>query len=305
MKRRQLLFGAVTTAAGVGLLTGSEAYTRDRSHRQVQVDVAGDEDAYVGLDRLESVTIDDTDSCSMQVDLLTITNQSKLVLGSFQVEIDLDDADAFTITNVTVPDQLEIGETGAVTVTVESSGQQATTGTVVVTAETVGDDPAGVYGPEGRFELHRSWQLSLTADCQREAPSFVALGGTTDVDGDAVEIVYDEEGVWERVEWDASVDPETVVLFAGTGTPGFDESEGEQSFLNYDIGDENSAVRGEEDQEAGRTPPGGAEETGQTPECPCRNDSDAVPGTEDGTKFGVDDQDGTVSGDGESICNGS
>ena len=204
---------------------------------------------------------------------------------------------------MTVPGRLEVGETGAVTVTVEGSGQEATTGTVVVTAETVGDDPAGVYGPEGRFELHRSWELTLEADCQpdREAPSFFALCGTTGVDPDAVEIVYDEEGVWERVEWDSSVDPETVVLFSGTGTPGFDESKGKQSSLNYNVGDENTAVRGEEDQEA--TPPGGADETGQTPPCPCQNDSDAVPGTEDGVKFDVN-EDGTVSG-GDSVCNGS
>jgi len=176
----------------------------------------------------------------------------------------------------------------------------------VITAETVGDNPGGVHGPEGRFELHRSWQLTLEADCRpdREAPSFLALCGATDVDGEDVRIVYDDEGVWERVEWDSSVDPETVVLYSGTGADGFDKTEGKPSFLNYDIGERTSAGRGKEDQEAGRTPPGGAESTGQTPLCPCRNNSVMVPETDAGVKFDIND-DGTVSGNGDSVCNGS
>ena len=301
MKRRQLLFGAVTTAAGVGLLTGSEGLTQGVSQRQVQVDVASDEDAYLGLELLETVTIDG-EECETQVDLLTITNQSKLVLKAFQVEIDLGDADAFDITNISVPDELETGETDAVTVTIVSSGQETTTGTVTVTAESDGDDPGGVHGTEGRFELHRSWQISLEADCpiDPESPSFVAFCGTTDVDSDDVNVVYDDEGVWERVEWNSEIDPETVALYSGTGTAGFDEDKGEQSYLNYNIDEESHAHIGGEDQEAGQTPPPAADKTGQTPQCPCQNESD-FPGTDDGVKFDIDD-DGTVSGDDGSVC---
>lgn len=300
MRRRQLLFGAVTTATGAGILTGAEGFAKSASHRTARVAVEDDGDAYLGLGFLGSVTL--TGDCEKTVDILTITNQSKLVLTDLTVSITLA-ASGFTITDVGVPDTLEIGETKPVTVTIESGGQERTTGTVSVELDADGDDPHTTFNEEGRFEIHRSWNVDLEAECAVEAPSFIALCGSPGAVTRDDLTITDDNGVWTGVHWAQDVAPETVVLYSGTGTTGF--TEGDQSYLNYDIDEGQTSVeRGEHDQEAGQSPSGetqrpSAEETGQTPSCPCQNDTN-VPGYNSGIKFETDD-DGSLSPP-EDVC---
>lgn len=176
MRRRELLFGAVSAATGVGLLTGTRGVSQSESQRTARVAVDGDEDAYVGLEFTERISLDGSGTCTETVDILTITNQSKLELTDFQVSIRLS-ADAFEITDKTVPGTLSTGETGTVTVTIQSSGMESTVATVDLVANTNGDDPQEVFGAEGRFELHRSWEVSLEANCAvpGTAVSFIAF----------------------------------------------------------------------------------------------------------------------------------
>lgn len=298
MRRRQLLFGAVTTATGAGILTGAEGFAESASHRTVRVAVADDDDAYLGLGFLGSVTL--TGDCEETVDILTITNQSKLVLTDIGVTISLE-APGFATTDVRVPERIAIGETKPVTVTIESAGQGRTTGTVSVELDADGDDPHATVSEEGRFEVHRSWDVHLEADCPVEAPSFIALSDSPGADAGDITITYDDDGVWEAVHWVDDVDPATVVLYSGTGTEGF--SKGNQSYLNYDVGGAQTSVeRGEQDQEVGQTggPPADDPATGQTPSCPCQNETDELPGYDSGVKFETDD-DGSLSSP-EDIC---
>lgn len=223
MRRRELLFGAITAATGAGLLTGARGVSRSESQRTARVAVEGEEDAYVGLELRDRLTLDGTGDCTGTATILTVTNQSKLTLTNFQVDIALQHAEAFEITDLTVPDRLETGETGTVTVTVASSGSENTVATVDLVANTDGDDPQSVLGTQGRFELHRSWELALRADCAVPGTeiSFVAFvpsdtDTTTALSNTTVEsVARNADGEITLVEWRSETPVAETVVYGG------------------------------------------------------------------------------------------
>lgn len=223
MRRRELLFGAVTAATGAGLLTGVRGVSRSESQRTARVAVEGEEDAYVGLEYRDRLTLDGTGDCTATADVLTVTNQSKLELTNFQVDITLEHADAFEIIDITVPDRLATGETGTVRVTVASSGSESTVATVDLVANTDGDDPGSVSGIEGRFELHRSWNLALSADCAVPGTeiSFIAFvpsdtGQVSALSKATVEsVARNADGEVTFVEWHSETPVAETVVYGG------------------------------------------------------------------------------------------
>lgn len=223
MRRRELLFGAVSVATGAGLLTGAQGVSRSGSQRTARVAVEGEDDAYVGLEFRDRLTLDGTGNCTETADILTVTNQSKLEFTNFQVDITLDNAGAFEITDTTVPDSLATGESGTVTVTVASAGSENTVATVDLVANTDGDDPQSVLGTQGRFELHRSWELALRANCAVSGPevsfmAFVPEGAAeaTALSTPTVEsMARNADGEVTLVEWQSETSVAEVVVYGG------------------------------------------------------------------------------------------
>ena len=124
-----------------------------------------------------------------------------------------------------------------------------------------------------------------------ELPSFIAFcGDDLPVKKGDVDLNFDDNDVWERFSWDFDDEGlETVVLFSGQGTAGFETDDGQQSFLNYGIDENQTTVEiGQEDQKVPRNPPGSTK-TGQHPNCPCPSDSEEVSNSQTGVKFNIND----------------
>lgn len=258
MKRRTFLLGISTAAAGGSALLGSGAFSEVSPQRAAEVEVVGDENAYLRLE-YPDLSVE----CSNTVTLVEITNLSKEELTSFDIKII--SVGGGTVENVQTPGSLTVGESGDVTAEVDCDGTE--TATVTFTVEAAGSETSV-------RAKHRSNDISC--DCQSTTGiSFVAFCG--DVDESDIDCTVDAAD--DTVEWENNGDGtiDVLVLYGGFGSY---TSKGPY-FLNFNDPPNGTVSVGEEDEKVPK------DDTSQEPSCPSPDQ------TNSGVKFEVAD-DGTV-----------
>lgn len=260
MKRRTFLLGMSTAAAGGSALLGSGAFSGVSPQRAAEVEVVGDDNAYLRL-KYPDLSVE----CSNTVTLVEITNLSKEELTSF--EIKNISVDGGTVENVQTPDSLTVGESGDVTAEVDCDGTE--TATVTFTVEATGSETS---------VRARERSNDIGCNCQSTTGiSFVAFCG--DVSESDIDCTVDAAA--DTVEWknngDGTIDD--LVLYGGFGSY---TSKGPY-FLNFNDppNSDGTVSVGEEDEKVQK------DETSQEPSCPSPDQ------TNSGVKFEVAD-DGTV-----------
>lgn len=117
MKRRKFILGTATASIGGSALLGSGAFSRVDSHRNVHIEIVGDDDAYL---RLEYPTVEIVD-CAGTVTLLTITNRLKAAIDGVEFEL-IDSDDNLDVEDIELPDTpIGVGEQGEVTAVIACS----------------------------------------------------------------------------------------------------------------------------------------------------------------------------------------
>ncbi len=175
MKRRRFILGTATASIGGSALLGSGAFSRVDSQRHVQIEVVGDDDAYL---RLEYPAIEIVD-CVATVTLLTVTNRLKAAIDDLEFEL-VDPDDELGIDDIELPDTpIGVGEQG--NVTAEITCNEDVTGQVGFEIEVDGTDLS--------VEAHRSDADAIDVECVCACESETAWS-----DGEPYN--PDEEGSW-------------------------------------------------------------------------------------------------------------
>ena len=152
MKRRRLLLGMCTAAAGGSALLGSGSFSDVASQRTVEVEVVGDENAYLTLQYSDS-----SFECSEEVTVVTITNHTLEEIDNIVVDDSVTGTE-ITLSNLSVSTEtLGIGDSATVTADAQATSGTQTTETLTFDVETT--------GLESSIEaIGRS--VDITADCQ-------------------------------------------------------------------------------------------------------------------------------------------
>ena len=108
MKRRNFVAAMGTAGIGGSAIVGSGAFSRVESKRQVKIETVGDDEAYLRLVYNDGIEFD----CAEEVTLLWVTNQLKSDITD--VTFDVVGNENVTVTDVQVPDSLEVGEKGEI-----------------------------------------------------------------------------------------------------------------------------------------------------------------------------------------------
>ena len=260
MKRRRFIVGTATAAIGGSALLGSGAFSRVESHREVTIEVVGDEDAYLRLVYGKDLTIDD---CVGELEI-EVTNQLKADVDSVEFEIFGDD---LSVVDPTVPDSIGLGETEIITVTIECEED---------ISEKIGFE-IEVDGEDLSVEAHRATgddRIQVDCNCPTfEGPtiSWVTFCGS-DLHPEDIEFsnfVTDADGGLGKVDWEYNGDGtvETVVVKAG------------QPIYNIEVdGDSSGTIEQDADGEYGEE----TDDEQQPPNEPC-------PDGQCGPKFEWDD----------------
>lgn len=131
MKRRRLLLGMCTAAAGGSALLGSGSFSDVASQRTVEVEVVGDENAYLTL-QYSDISFD----CSEEVTVVTITNHTLEEIDNIVVDISVTGTE-ITLSNPSVSTEpLGIGDSATVTADAQATSGTQTTETVTFDVET-------------------------------------------------------------------------------------------------------------------------------------------------------------------------
>ena len=330
MKRRDVLtsMGAATAAGSV--LVGAGAYSRVEAQRGVTVEIVGDEDAYLGLrygaldvecgDVVTFVTVTNQLKQPVKIDDLGFADVDDVELSDpwfVRCSDEEGEQEEFAKND----DELAVGQCVEVKVEILDCPVEPVTVEVPFDVEVSDEDVLVIAQGSG----DRS--VEITCECPREhGLSFVAFCGDVSAgDIEELDVLYDtEEDKLEGVSWslvkgfDGNI--EGLVLYGGFGEFDFDgacdenpDFEGKQTFLNYyengedsknyENGEDSKVEIKPDDEEAGsdlkvaRDPTQDTEtcpDTGQTPSCPCPDDTNGSGWeTGEGVKFEVAD-DGTL-----------
>ena len=134
MNRRTFLVGGVSVAAGGSALLGSGALSEAETNRDVTIEVVGDEDAYLRL-VYESQTVD----CDETITLVELTNHLRERLTAIEFTYDVE-GDNVTVSELDVPDSLDVGDSGDVTARVECDESTETTVSLTFDVSVSNDD---------------------------------------------------------------------------------------------------------------------------------------------------------------------
>lgn len=205
MNRRTFLLGMGTATAGGGALLASGSFSRTASQRDTSVEIVGDDGAYLGIELFAPSVCDGT------VDIANITNQfsDAQTLTDIAAEV-VSSPDDITVSVGGVPDQLDVGEAGTVTLDVDCQGA-----TDPKTAEL----RVEANGTAESVEVHRDVEIDCACDTSTATGiSFVAFcdGGNTNFDIESIE-VESRNGDTEPTEirWETSDHVDEVVVYGG------------------------------------------------------------------------------------------
>ena len=211
MRRRTVLAGLGTAAAGGSALLASGSFSRVESNRAVTIERVGDEDAYIRL-----VYTDRSVDCTDTVELVEITNQLKDDL--VELEVELQNVEDSILGDLSVPGPLAVGESGSVTLTVECDPGEETTTTVLF----------DVYAQStSSYVEAESREIDISCSCSSENPetfdgtaiSFAAFcsGDTpaTVTDITVTHVKPDEADEPTGISWTSDDPISEVVLYGG------------------------------------------------------------------------------------------
>ena len=255
MKRRRFIVGTATAAIGGSALLGSGAFSRVESHREVTIEVVGDEDAYLrltfdnrGVDTLE----DEEQSFECEGELeITVTNQTKDRIDDIELIPIFENTEVENV-STKVPDEseLEVGESKEIIVEFNCVPGVKSTGTFGfdITVE----DKKG----ETIIEAHREDVIEIDCECPFDTDiSWVAFCR------DDGKVEADITGIDQNtVTWESPKQIDEVVLFGGNKFALSDFDEGKKSGTEEFDQTENTQAQGPptvkfEDDEDGRCPP--------------------------------------------------
>jgi hypothetical protein len=139
MKRRNVLASMGAFTASGSLVIGSNGFTSTEVERDVDIDVVGDEDAFLGL-IYEDFEVEEppnnVEPTTLRADyeerLVELLNQVGVALTVDEFEIDVETDDGVEAELSHVPDTLGIGESGDVLVDIECSSVRLETETAIV-----------------------------------------------------------------------------------------------------------------------------------------------------------------------------
>lgn len=135
MKRRTVLLGIGTAAAGGSLVLGSGSFSDVASQRTVKLAVVGDENAYLTL-QYSDIAFE----CAETVTLFTVTNHTLDSIDNITVDVTITGTE-ITLDNVTMSEQtLGVGDSATVTADAEANSGTQSTETVTFDVETTGVD---------------------------------------------------------------------------------------------------------------------------------------------------------------------
>lgn len=222
MNRRKFLLGSATTLTGSGLLVGTQGTSSVESKREVTFQVAGDEDAYLGIEYPEGVDID----CNGVV-RITLKNQAKEDFTFVDFEYSLVDGDKISIDNVNEPNNIDLGSAEDVEIDVSCNSNSTVPDGIFEFGVTVEGDTSEIdtNGSSREIELDCTDTGCLNSPEGSPDPSnltaisFIAFcGGETDlspgdISVDTIESNSDGEPV--RVDWSTSKSVDEVILKGG------------------------------------------------------------------------------------------
>jgi hypothetical protein len=226
MRRRTFLFGSLGAVGGAGLLASGKGFSREEAQRAVSVEVVGDENAYVRLEYLDQVLVDGiVGDCRATREFITITNQSKVPLTDFSIDIELDSTPGYRIVGVTTPEELAVGEVGVIEVTFEAVGTCTadTPGTVTIDDFEIEGTNPNIDRRESFFDIQRERALTLAAECYLPGKeiSFIAFcpeneSEVEDLQNTTIQTCAEnQDGETTAVRWDAPVGVDEVVVYGG------------------------------------------------------------------------------------------
>lgn len=154
MKRRTFVLGIGTTTAGGSAILGTGAFSSVETQRAVTIETVGDEDAYLRLTYNQEIDFE----CETATTLLWITNQLKGPITDVAFDV-VGTSDEIDVSDVRVPDELGVGEKGAIEATLicENAGGERTVNFDIE-----------VFGDEFGVKAHRTDEISITCDCPGE-----------------------------------------------------------------------------------------------------------------------------------------
>ena len=172
MKRRELLVGSTIALSGTAIV-GSGTFSRVESHREVRIEVVGDDDAYLRL-----VYGDLEFDCETTLTVVTAGNQLKADVEDVEFDLALETDDDVVVENLHVPESIPLGEEVEITADLACVGQGEATASFVIEVD----------GHGSTVETHRSERFVISCDClfDGEDVSFVAFCAE---DGDAAPAV--------------------------------------------------------------------------------------------------------------------
>lgn len=211
-RRRFVAVLGATTIAGSGLL-GTGAFSQTAPQREVTIQVAEDPYAYLGL-TFTDVVVD----CAETITLVTIHNYLKHPIEINDIDLEYD-KEHLTIENVSVPEHLETGQAGDVTVDISCITPEEQTSTITFSIDTRGD-LGGV--------LAQDRSIDVTCWCPLEEETAWGYSGERD-SGTATDPVADlpfsdldiRRWGW-YIEYEVGSDPAEVALWAGAGNYNLD-----------------------------------------------------------------------------------
>ena len=155
MKRRTFVLGIGTASAGGSAILGTGAFSSVETQRAVTIETVGDEDAYLRLTYNREIDFE----CETSTSLLWITNQLKGPITDVEFDV-VGTSDEIDVADVRVPEELGIGEEGAIEATLiceNAEGERAVNFDIEV------------YGEEFGVKAHRTDEISITCDCPGES----------------------------------------------------------------------------------------------------------------------------------------
>lgn len=128
MNRRAFIFGTTAFVSGSIILGATSAFSTSETERDVTIDVVGDEDAFMQLVYSDIDLQDEEEPPYNSVTLVTLGNQfqTPIEVVAFDIETTSDNV---SITDLSIPNTLGVGEQHAVTGTIhcDDSGTGETT----------------------------------------------------------------------------------------------------------------------------------------------------------------------------------
>ncbi|MFC7072309.1 hypothetical protein ACFQJ7_05400 [Halovenus rubra] len=209
MKRRRFLFGSSAALTGTGLLVGSRGTTTAETQRKMQIQVEGDEDAYLGMEIPETFEF----GCKETFNI-PLRNQTNDPLSRVDGSANLSGG-GIQLLDYQFPDSLGLGEQKPLTVTFSCGDNTQAVG------EFGFDIRAESEGGHTLINAQRNSEVNLECSCiDRQRIVLVGFAPKSDTNPSELNPSvepnwHDDDGEVVGIKWKTDVAVEEVVLHGG------------------------------------------------------------------------------------------